>query len=159
MRQFKKPDQKQHLITVPEVWHIWNHLIHRNQEFDKTNKLGHFAADDDFKLIITIGTRKLKTQIAQLEDILKSYNIPLPKNPPADSQTINELEILTDQYIFKVIFRGIQSVLTEHVQAFKESTSPSIRNLFKSFTIDEIDIYDKYLEYGKIKSWVEIVRL
>ena len=40
-----------------------------------------------------------------------------------------------------------------HTMAFIHSTSPKIRDLFMSFLIEEMKLYDKFMEYGKIKGY------
>ncbi|GAB6100127.1 hypothetical protein JCM16358_20060 [Halanaerocella petrolearia] len=85
---------------------------------------------------------------------MKHYGVALPKKPPANSKTGLNIEIITDEYVFRQIFTGIQQFLTVHMQAFIQISSPKLREQFKNFLLDEIKVYDKFFEYGKFKEWV-----
>jgi len=84
---------------------------------------------------------------------MMTYGIPLPTRPPKLLQATVNIEAITDRYIFRRIFRGIQSFLPTHTMALMHSTSPKIRELFLNFLIQELKLYDKFIEYGKFKSY------
>lgn len=144
---------KQRNINVSEVFHLWNHLVQRYNVIHVTNALESFVKDEDLKLILKIGARVLGKHVKVLEKEMMAYGIPLPIRPPKQVQTTANLEVISDRYIFRRILRGIQSFLPTHTMAFIHSTSPKIRELFMSFMIDEMKIYDKFIEYGKIKGY------
>ncbi|MFA7467675.1 MAG: hypothetical protein WCY82_05350 [Desulfotomaculaceae bacterium] len=73
--------------------------------------------------------------------------------PPKQVKTTSNMEVVTDRFIFRRILRGIQAFLPTHMMAFLHSTSPKIRELFMSFLIEEMKVYDKFMEYGKIKGY------
>lgn len=83
------------------------------------------------------------------------YGIPLPKRPPADVNSPTGVEVATDRFIFERLFIGIQSFLPIHMSSFAQSTSPKIRELFKKSLYEEVEIYDKLYEYGKLKNWLD----
>jgi len=145
---------KQKAINVSEVFHLWNHLVQRYNVLYTTNTLESLARDEDLKLILNAGKKSLNTNITILEKEMLNYGIPLPIRPPKQTKITSNLEEISDRYIFRRITRGIQSFLPTHTMAFVHSTSPKIRELFMSFLIEEMKIYDKLLEYGKIKGYI-----
>lgn len=144
---------KQRNINVSEVFHIWNHLTQRYNVIYITNVLESFSKDEDLKLILDVGRKTLQKHVNILEKEMIAYGIPLPIRPAKQTQTTTNLEEISDRYIFRRILRGIQSFLPTHTMALIHSTSPKIRELFMTFLIEEIKIYDKFLEYGKIKGY------
>jgi hypothetical protein len=144
---------KQRIINVSEVFHLWSHLVQRYNIIYLTKVMTNFAKDDDLKLILTIGIKSLDSHIAILEKEMMEYGIPLPNRPPKETQTTATVEVITDRYIFRRVLRGIQTFLPTHTMAFVHSTSPKIRELFMSFLIEEMKLYDKLMEYGKIKGY------
>ncbi|MCR3922573.1 MAG: DUF3231 family protein [Firmicutes bacterium] len=145
--------EKQSDINVSEVFHLWSHLIQRYNMIHTSNVMGAFAQDDELKLIISIGHKTLNENVKLLEQKMEEYAIPMPIRPPKLAQTTTVMEQMTDRYIFRRILRGIQSVLPTHTMAFIHSTSPKIRELFMSFLIEEMKIYDRFMEYGKLKGY------
>ncbi len=141
-------------ININSAWHLWDHVISRYDVIEITQVLENFARDPDLKLVLIKGLEELKKQASELEKLMVKYGIPLPKRPPfASVSTINP-EVITDEYIFRRVFAGIQSFIPVHVSAMIQSTSPELREEFKKFLIDEIKMYDKYLVYGQFKGWV-----
>ena len=145
---------KQRTINVSEVYHLWNHLIQRYNVIHITNLLNSFVKDDDLRLVLNLGNKTLTKHIKLLEKELLSYGIPLPLRPPKQTQKTLNSELISDRQIYRRILRGIQAFLPVHTMAVIHSTSPEIRDLFMSFNEKEMKIYDKFLEYGKIKDYL-----
>lgn len=146
--------EKQQVINVSEVFHLWNHLVQRYNIIYTTNILLNFTKDDDLKLILNIGSKALNKHITVLEKEMMEYGIPLPIRPPKETQATAKLEEMTDRFIFRRILRGIQSFLPTHTMAFLHCTSPKIRELFMTFLFEEMKLYDKLMEYGKLKGYL-----
>lgn len=144
---------KQRNINVSEVFHLWNHLLQRYTVLHTTNILKSLTKDKDLQLVLYLGQKTLGNHISVLEKEMMSFGIPLPTRPPKETQTITNMEAFTDRYIFRRVFRGIQSFLPTHMMAFIHSTNPKIRELFMSFLAQEMKLYDKFAEYGKIKGY------
>ncbi len=144
---------KQRNINVSETFHLWNHLIQRYSVIHLTNILEQHARDEDLKLVLTAGRKTIDNHITILEKEMINYGIPLPMRPPKQVKTTSNMEVVTDRFIFRRILRGIQAFLPTHMMAFLHSTSPKIRELFMSFLIEEMKVYDKFMEYGKIKGY------
>lgn len=149
----KTTKEKQRNINVSEVFHLWNHLIQRYNVIYITNILENYAKDGDLKLVLKVGKVTLGKHVMLLENEMTTYGIPLPIRPPKQIQITAKLEEISDRYIFRRILRGIQSFLPTHTMAFIHSTSPKIREQFKTFMIQEMDLYDKFIEYGKVKGY------
>lgn len=144
---------KQRDINVSEVFHLWSHLLQLYNIIYTTKIIGAFARDDELKLILSIGEKILSDNITVLEKHMTEYAIPMADRPPKQAQSTVTLEQITDRYIFRRILRGIQSALPTHTMAFVHSSSPKIRELFMSIMIEEMKLYDKFMEYGKIKGY------
>lgn len=145
---------KQRTINVSEVYHLWNHLMQRYNVIYVTNLLNSFVKDDDLKLVLNSGNKTLTKHTKLLEKELLNYGIPLPLRPPKQTQKTVNSELISDRQIYRRILRGIQAFLPVHIMAFIHSTSPKLRDLFMSFMVEEMKIYDAYLEYGKIKDYL-----
>lgn len=136
-----------YLYINKKAWHIWDMLRARYDVTNQTNIYVNFVKDIDFKAVLSLGIEQLKAQITDLEELTKKYGITVPgKNPvpPTIAQTISEIN---DEFVFRAILQGIQGFL-QILSAFTQSTNPAIRQLFKEIFINEIEIYDKFLEYG-----------
>jgi hypothetical protein len=151
MSMSKKENQV--TINVSEVFHLWSHLTQRYHIIYITKVLINFAKDEDLKIVLTMGIKALNRHVVLLEKEMLTYGIPLPNRPPKETQTTASWEEISDRYIFRRILRGIQAFLPSHTMAFVHSTSPKIRDLFMSFVIQEMQLYDKFLEYGKMKGY------
>lgn len=145
---------KQRTINVSEVYHLWNHLMQRYNVIHITNLLNSFVKDDDLKLVLNSGSKILTKHTKLLEKELLNYGIPLPLRPPKQTPKTVNSELISDRQIYRRILRGIQAFLPVHNMAFIHSTSPKLRDLFMSFMGEEMEIYDEYLEYGKIKDYL-----
>lgn len=149
----KSAEEKQKIITVSEVWHLNNHLQMRYDVLETTHILKNYTASQDLVFILEQGVKVLQNQVEMLEALMGEYQIPLPLRPAFDSNSTANIEIVTDRYIFRRVFKGIQSFIPIHATAFTQSTDPRIREIFKSFLYQEIELYDKFMEYGKIKGF------
>lgn len=150
----KSKRDKQREITVSEVWHLWDHLLERYSVINTTQILDNFVEDNDLKYILNHGVKVLQTQASELEKIMGQYGIPLPVRPPAENKSTLEYQLIDDRYIFRRVFRGIQSFVPIHAEAFLSSPSPKIREVFQRFLLEEISLYNKFFEYGKLKAFV-----
>lgn len=150
----KSTEDKQRNINVSEVFHLWNHLVQRYSVINTTNTLEFFIKDEDLKLVLKLGVNTLAQNVIVLEKEMMNYGIPLPTRPPKTIQTTTIIEQISDRYAFRRILRGIQAFLPTHTMAVIHSTSPKIRELFMDFLITEMKIYDKFLEYGKMKGYL-----
>ncbi len=150
----KSTKDRQKTINTSEVYHLWNHLMQRYNIIYVTDLLENFVKDEDFKLILNTGSKVLSKHVQLLEKEMLNYGIPLPNRPPKETQRTVSLELISDSLIFRRVLRGIQAFLPVHTMAFIHSTSPKLRELFMSFMIEEMKVYDKFIEYGKMKEYL-----
>lgn len=150
--QSKKDLQKK--LNVYEAGHLWHLLTSRYDIIETTQILRNFASDPELKLILDQGLKILQKQIIEFEDLASRYGLPLPKKLPANSSSTTKPENITDEYIFRRVFSGIQSFIPVHGLAMIQTTSAKLRQNFLTFLIREIKLYDKFLVYGQIKGWV-----
>lgn len=150
--QSKKELQKE--ITTVEVWQIWDYLVSRYDIIETTQVLKNFARDPDLKVILGQGLEALNQHAQQLEDLISTYGIPLPKRPPATSDSTLNIEVITDEYVFRRVLSGIQNYIPTHAMALIHTTSPKLREKFMTFLVNEINMYDKFFVYGQFKGWI-----
>lgn len=150
----KSTRDKQTEISVAEVWHLHEHISLRYEVLETTNVLRSFIKSKDLKLTVAKGSKVLQEQIKDLEKLIKEYGINIPARPPFDSKSISRIEVINDRYIFRRIFRGIQSFIEHHTAAFIHSTSPKLREQYRKFLFKELELYDMYMEYGKQKGFL-----
>lgn len=146
--------QLQTELSVFEAGHLWNLLTSRYEVIETTQLLQNFTSDPDLKLVLNEGLKFLRRQVAALENTASHYGIPLPKKPPAASNAAVKVELITDEYIFRRVFSGIQSYIPIYGEAMIQTTSAKLREEFLRFLQDELKLYDKLLVYGQLKGWI-----
>ncbi|MBF7083176.1 DUF3231 family protein [Desulfallas sp. Bu1-1] len=150
----KTPQRLQKEINVLEVSNLWIQLTYRYDVAEETQILLNFVEDGDLKVVMELGMKRLNKQIDILEKWIKDYAISAPDRHRAVVNTVIKPEVISDKYIFIRIFSGIQAFLSIHLNAFIQTPSPKLRELFREFLLEEINIYDKVFEYGKLKNWI-----
>lgn len=133
---------------------MWDKLIARYETIEFTNYMLNLTTDPDLKAVIIIGQDTIKKQILKLEKMMQKFAVPLPGKPPETENTAYSLDAISDKYIFRQIYKGIQSFLPLHMVAFEESNTPTVRKNFKFLLTEEINIYESFISYGLLKGWV-----
>lgn len=149
----KSTREKQKDISVAEAGHLSSHLSVRYSVLENTNILKNFTKDKDLRVLLDTGVRVLQAQVDILEKMMREYSVIMPARPPLDINVPGNLEPITDRHIYRIIFRGIQSMIPFHAQAYTESTDSVLREQFKIFLFEEIELFDGFMEYGKIKGY------
>ncbi len=152
----KSDEELQSQITVTEVWHLWQTLVQKYDIIELTQILLNYAENADLRLVLERGLVALGEEKEITEKELKNYGITAPKGPPAFAKTALDVEPITDSFIFRRVFYGIQGVLPIRMQAFIDSTSPKLREIFREHMMKEIEIYDLLMEYGKFKGFLDV---
>jgi hypothetical protein len=145
---------KQRRISTNDVFYLWTQLVQRYFVTHLTEIFASIARDEDLKLILVYGKRVLVKNIELLEKKMIENGIPLPTRPPKNTELTERLEIVTDRHIFRRVLRRIQSFLPTHTMALTHSISPENRDIFMTFLDKEMKLYDKFLEYGKLKGYL-----
>lgn len=152
----KSSEEKQKEISISEVFHLSTHLKMRYDVLETTQILRNYAKSTDLLFILTQGEKILQAQIDSLEALMKEYKIPMPSRPPFNVNSTANFEPITDRYIYRRVLKGIQTFLPFHATAYIQSTLPEVKERFKAFLLEEIDLQDKFVEYGKIKGFTFI---
>lgn len=141
-----------------EIFHLWDHLTFRYDNIYQTQFWFQHANDLDFKILLKKGLQDtLKVQAKKLERELTKFGVPLPQRPPnviASSGTTT----IEDTYMFRTLFTGLIGAAWMHALAVKQCfTNDRLRNIFKDLLVQEINIIDKMILFGKTKGWLGIV--
>lgn len=146
---------KQRLINVNEVFYIWDIMV---AKFDILETIGiseSFIEDRDLKAISGQLAKGLQAGIDSMEKLMFDYSITFPVRPPADCNPTADIEYITDRYIYKSIFEGIQSFFPILSNGFMNSTSPKVRKAFKKHLLLSIELMELIVEYGKLKGYID----
>lgn len=145
---------KKENLDVGEAFHLWDHLSLRYDQIQLTELFASFAHDADYQAILNLGIEGLKRQAEKIEKLMIENEIPLPKRPPASLRAPIDPETLEDNFAYRTIFRGIQEALDLHLRAIVEGTrNDAMRQIFTEFLSEELNWFDKFLKYGKMKGW------
>lgn len=150
----KSTRDKQNLISVGEAYHLWRTLINRYDALNITNILRDFTKDNDLKKVIDDGLKVLLDEIDDLEAYMKEFGIPMPSKPPEHANIAFDVNAITDQTIYREIQSGMQNALQLLMDHFSQAQSSTLRELFRKLIQREMELYDKYFEYGKLKGYL-----
>lgn len=141
-------------LDTSEAYHLWDHLTYRYDNLRKIDMYTKTVHDLEFKLIIQKGVGTLRKQTKILEKECRHFGISLPVRPPSVPPTPESTETLNDDHMFRLLFSGIQGATIMHAFALKQcTTNDRIRQLFKQLLLDEIDMTDNLIKFGKVKGW------
>ncbi|MHB1419115.1 MAG: DUF3231 family protein [Bacillota bacterium] len=142
---------------ILEAGHIWDALVTRYDSIDLTQKALECIHDPDFKIIVHNGLMNvLEKQASIIEKKMNSLQIPMPSRQPKSENSQMESSY-TDEYLFRSIFSGIQSMLDAHLRHVRSIiTDDDMRHIAMDFLSEEISIFDKLTVYGKMKGWLRV---
>jgi hypothetical protein len=144
-------------LTLTEAFHLWDHLTQRYDQLQMTDLFSGIVHDPDFKLLLTQGLSSLTGQTKLLEQELIKYGVPLPGRPPFSIEISIDPESFKDSFMFSNIFTGIVEAIDMHMRAVIETIkNDALRDLFLQFLKEEVDMFDKFLKYGKAKGWAKV---
>ncbi len=150
----KSKKQKQTMITLGEAYSIWKLLVMRYDALFTSKMLLDFTKDQDLKKIVTDGIEVLETQKNVLEQLTKDFSIPMPNRPAEDSNVAIDINTLTDRYIYRHIFDSLANTSFKHMSNYQRANSAYLRETFRNFLNEELDLYDAFFEYGKLKGYL-----
>jgi len=153
------PPGTQERLDTGEAYHLWDHLSARYDSLEITQIYENFTHDRDFAYFLRSGIRStLEKQINILEKEMDRFGLPLPERPPKSIKKVQNIEVLKDLIIYRQILTGMQYMFELHATAIKQnSTNDRLRKIYQDFLKEEIDIYNNFLKYGKLKGWVRLV--
>ncbi|WP_041667311.1 DUF3231 family protein [Acetohalobium arabaticum] len=148
------PEDVDEKLGSIEAFHLWTHTHYRYVNIEETLRWKEHVHDAEFKKILERGLKKLNEQVEVLEKELEHFGLPVPKGPPNVVKT-NDKATHKDEYIFKSLFIGLQWAGTLHAKAFQQCiTNDRIRELFKDYLYEELDMLQQISKYGKLKGWL-----
>jgi len=141
-----------------EIFHLWDHLTFRYDNIYQTQYWYEHAKDVDFKLLLKKGLQdNLKVQVEGLEKELSKFGVPLPSQPPAVLASTGMTNI-EDSYMYRMLYTGMVGAAWMHALALKQCfTNDRLRGIFRDLLVQEINIIDKMILFGKVKGWLGIV--
>ena len=130
----------------------------RYEQIELIGIFSSFAHDTEFKVILQHGLYIYNKQVANLEKIALKLNVPLPNRPTQPVSSPIDPETITDRFMFRTILSWELSSLDTHVTAIIETIkNDALRKLWSEVLNAELEYYDKYLKYGKMKGWTRVV--
>ena len=150
--------QEKEQLSTSEAFHIWDHIVMRYEQIELIGIFASFAHDTEFKVILQHGSYIYNKQVKKLENIALKLNIPLPNRSALPVTTPIDPEMITDKFMYRIILSWELASLDAHVRATIETIrNEPLRKLWSGLLNSELEYYDKYLKYGKMKGWTRIV--
>ena len=150
--------QKNELLSTAEAFHIWDHINIRYEQIEMLGLFLNFAHDIEFKVILQHGIYIINKQVSKLEQLALTLNVPLPNRPPQPIATTIDPETIQDKLMYNIILGWVLNALDSHVRAIIETIrNDSLRKIWTDIYSTELEYYDKYLKYGKMKGWTKPV--
>lgn len=151
-------NQEKEQLSTSEAFHIWDHITMLYDHIELIGIFSNFAHDTEFKVILQHGLYIYNKQIDHLEQLALKLNVPLPNRPSLPVSTAIDPETITDKFMYRIVLSWELSSLDTHVRAIIETIrNDSLRKLWSGILTTELDYYDKYLKYGKLKGWTRVV--
>ncbi len=151
------PHQREQL-SASEAFHIWDHINLRYEQIELIGIFINFVHDTEFKVILQHGLYVFNKQVNHLEQLALKLNVTLPDRPSALVRSPIDPETINDEFMYRNILSWELTSLDTHVRAIIETIrNDSLRKLWNEHLSTELDYYDKYLKYGKMKGWTRAV--
>jgi hypothetical protein len=151
-------NQLEEQLSTSEAFHIWDHITMRYEQIELMGVFSNFAHDTEFKVILQHGLYIYNKQVNKLEQLALKLNVPLPNRPALPVLSPIDPETVTDKFMYRIILSWELSSLDTHVRAIIETIrNDSLRKLWSGLLNTELEYYDKYLKYGKMKGWTRVV--
>ena len=145
-------------LSTSEAFHIWDYITMRYEQIELIGIFSSFTHDTEFKVILQHGLNIYNKQVNTLEQLALKLNIPLPNRPSVPVTSPIDPETVTDRFIYRIVLTSQLSSLDTHVRAIIETIkNEALRKLWSEFLTTELEHYDKYLKYGKMKGWTRVI--
>ena len=130
----------------------------RYEQIELLGTFYSFTHDDDFKVIPQNGLDVYNNQVKTLEQLALKLNVPLPNRPALPITYPIDPETITDRFMYRIVLNMEFISLDAHVTAIIEIIkNEALRKLWNGILNAELEYYDKYLKYGKMKGWTRVV--
>ena len=145
-------------LYTSEAFHIWDHIIMRYEQIELMGLFASFVHDTEFKVILQHGLYIYTKQLDNLEQLALRLNVPLPNRPSLPVASPIDPKTITDRFMYRTILSWELASLDTHVRAIIETIrNDSLRKLWSDLLNAELQYYDKYLKYGKMRGWTRTV--
>ena len=151
-------NQLEEHLSASEAFHIWDHITMRYDQIELIGIFSGFAHDTEFKVILQHGLYIYNKQVKKLEELALKLNVPMPNRPSLPVLSPIDPETITDKFMYRIFLSWELSSLDTHVRAIIETIrNDELRKLWSGLLNSELEYYDKYLKYGKMKGWTRVV--
>lgn len=150
----KNNRQKQKMVSLGEAYSLWTLTEYRYDSLITSKTLYELTKDADLRIIIKKGIDVLQSQEDTLEKLMKEFLIPMPDKPPEHANISIDINTVTDKYIFREIYNGMSNTMFKHLSNYQRAHGSYLRETFRSFLNQEMDLYDEFYEYGKLKAYL-----
>jgi len=151
-------NQSEEPLSSSEGFHVWDHITMRYEQIELIGIFSSFAHDTEFKVILQHGLYIYNKQVKKLEQLAIKLNVSLPNRPALPVTSPIDPETITDRFMYRNILSWELTSLDTHVRAIIETIrNESLRKLWMELLNTELEYYDKYLKYGKMKGWTRVV--
>jgi len=130
----------------------------RYEQIELIGLFSSFAHDTNFEEILQHGLKIYNNQVKNLEQLALKLNVPLPNRPALPITSPIDPETITDRFMYRTFLNLELNSLDTHVRAIIETIkNEALRKLWSELLTAELEYYDKYLKYGKIKGWTRVL--
>lgn len=150
----KNKKSTQSSISISEAHYLLITVISRYDAYHLTNILEPQVKDEELKRIVQKGLGLLEQQINTLEKLLNEFNIPMPDKPPENVNLSVPISTINDKTIFRLIHTGMKTSLMTYLNVFRQSPMSYIRESLRGLLNKEMEAYDMFYEYGKLKAYL-----
>lgn len=152
----EKSSQKTKLSTQ-EGHHLWNLCNMYYMLSDNINRFSSHIHDEDFKYLIEQHKEYFQGEINDFEKLMSNYGIKSPKPATIGNIKAKEnTELTQDSDIAQTEYIFLRTVISIHIKMIKDTLfSDSLREFFMESTKESMEMLDDYVEYLKMKNWIE----
>ncbi len=152
-----KTHQKQTQLSAEEAFRLWEKTRLRYSLIDQINLLGNYTHDVDFQLVLKNINEVFQKQAVMLEKQLNKYSIKAPGPYKRDIEAIGNSEVLEDRLAAQFVYNSLQHIVSKCFLSLRNSiNNDGIRQLLYRITKEDINIYDRYVDFIVIKGWLEV---
>ena len=151
----KTTEKEQYEISAAEAGNMWNKLAARYDLLESIMILMNYVKDEDLRKEMQSLLKRIKQQVVKLEKVMAEHAVSLPPRPPSEIVITEDIESITDRYIFIRMYYSIKRFLPVHIVAFQQSTSPELREMFKNFLLEEMELFERFENLGLRKNWLQ----
>lgn len=151
-----KTHQKQSNLSIQEAHRLWSKTQTCYLIIETIQILSTYTHDLDFVYILNKIKNSYQKQADIFEKELNKYSIKSPAPSRTEVVSINKSEIMTDQYIARIIYSFMQLALSKCVKIIREIIyNDNIRELLMDITREEVIKLFDFVKYMKIKGWID----